>query len=137
MATFVVDASVAVKWGLNESDSHTARRLTAHQLLAPPLLPYECANALWRHVRLGTVRPDQAAAVLAIIMEVKLIWLAPSIEQVLALAIAVDHPVYDCVYLTIAEAGGVPLITADKRLLNKTRSNRRLRRFVTGLGDAV
>jgi predicted nucleic acid-binding protein len=99
--------------------------VTAHHLLAPPLLPYERANDLWRLVRLGTLRPDQAAAVLAIIMELKLTWLAPHFELVLGLAIAIDHPVYDCAYLAIAEAEDVPLVTADKRLLDRTRSSRR------------
>jgi predicted nucleic acid-binding protein len=50
MATFV--AMVAAKGGSNEPDSDAPLRLTAHRLLAPTLLPYESANALWRLVRL-------------------------------------------------------------------------------------
>ena len=36
-----------------------------------------------------------------------------------ALAIAVDlnHPIYDCFYLALAEREHAPLISADKRLL--------------------
>ena len=33
-----------------------------------------------------------------------------------ALAVQIDHPVYDCVYLACAEAEAAPLVTADERL---------------------
>ena len=33
-----------------------------------------------------------------------------------AIALQIDHPVYDCLYLACAEAEGAPLVTADTRL---------------------
>ena len=36
------------------------------------------------------------------------------------MAIEIDHPVYDCLYLACAEAMGSDVITADKRLSNKS-----------------
>jgi predicted nucleic acid-binding protein len=35
------------------------------------------------------------------------------------LAQELDHPVYDCFYLALAEREGVPLVTADVRLISK------------------
>jgi predicted nucleic acid-binding protein len=89
---------------LNEPDSNAAQLVMAHHLLAPPLLLYECANALWRR---SAERPATGSgACRAGLMEVKLAWLAPPIGLVLALAIAIDQPVHDCAYLAIAEAEG-------------------------------
>ena len=48
----VVDASVALKWVLNEAGSPWARALpTGAALVAPPLLWTGCANGLWRLAR--------------------------------------------------------------------------------------
>ncbi len=32
---------------------------------------------------------------------------------------ALDHPAYDCFYLALAEARDAPMVTADRRLLNR------------------
>lgn len=53
----VVDASVALKWVLAESDSDLAQQIVCSSLLAPDLLLIECGNAIWRHVALGEVSP--------------------------------------------------------------------------------
>jgi predicted nucleic acid-binding protein len=55
----VVDASVAVKWILAESDSELAQEIVQSPLLAPDLLLIECGNAIWRHVQLGEVDPAE------------------------------------------------------------------------------
>ena len=34
------------------------------------------------------------------------------------IAVQIDHPVYDCLYIACAEATGSTLITADRRLAN-------------------
>ena len=54
----VVDASVAVKWLVEEEDSEAADRLLEqrHELFAPRLMASEVGNALWRKVRMGELR---------------------------------------------------------------------------------
>jgi predicted nucleic acid-binding protein len=37
----------------------------------------------------------------------------------LSLALALGHPVYDTTYLALAQALGIPMVTADQRLVNK------------------
>jgi predicted nucleic acid-binding protein len=40
-------------------------------------------------------------------------------SRALALAREVDHPVYDCLYLALAELKETRVVTADRRLLGK------------------
>jgi predicted nucleic acid-binding protein len=62
--TLVVDASVAVKWLVEEPDSDCARSVAAsgEALLAPELVLAEAENVLWRLVKTGRIGSDQAAA---------------------------------------------------------------------------
>ena len=60
--SIVIDASVAVKWVLNEPRTDAALALGNEQLVAPALWLAEAANALWRHVRLGDLTTEQALA---------------------------------------------------------------------------
>jgi predicted nucleic acid-binding protein len=61
MSNVVVDASIALKWTINEADSSTALALLAHwndkevEVHAPSLLAYEVTNALYRRVRKGEI----------------------------------------------------------------------------------
>lgn len=118
----IVDASVAVKWLFKEDHSDTASALLARpDLMAPSLIHAEVANAIWTKRRRGelmddselTMLPDKLASILQTVDEM------PMIQHALTLAFALDHPVYDCVYLALAEALDQELVTADMRFKNK------------------
>ena len=64
----VVDASVAVKWVVREQHSGDARSLAGARLEAPDLLLVECANIIWKKVRLGDLAPRDAAGRLALLL---------------------------------------------------------------------
>ena len=116
---FVVDASVAVKLLVDEPESDAARELAATglELHAPRLMASEVANALWRKARLGQIERADAGAALAWMTNMPLRWNddeAVSADAV-RLALALDHPVYDCVYLALAHRIGATMVTADRR----------------------
>ena len=118
---FVVDASVAVKLLVDEPGSDAARELTAsgEELHAPRLMASEVANALWRKARLGQIGRADAGAALAWMTEMPVRWNddeAVSADAV-RLALALDHPVYDCVYLALAQRIGAVMLTADRRFV--------------------
>jgi predicted nucleic acid-binding protein len=117
----VVDASVAFKWVVREEGSEAARALVAagEPLVAPELVLVEVANAAWKGVRRGLVAPEQLAAATERLPD----WLdqihpvRPLLPRAVAIARELGHPVYDCVYLALAERAAAVLVTADQRLL--------------------
>ena len=122
----VVDASVAVKWLVEEVDAAAANRLlhSNHELHAPRLLASEVANALWRKVRMGEMAHGDAGMLTAAVTEMPLHWFDD--EQICAdsvrLALELDRPVYDCVYLALGYRIGATLVTADTRFANAVKA---------------
>jgi predicted nucleic acid-binding protein len=119
LSAAVVDASVAIKWVVAEKGTTEALALLGGRLVAPALWEAECANILWKKVKRGEISGGEAgiAAKLLSRFGVELAFREPELSAVLELALALDHPPYDCVYLALAEKRGIPLITADERLL--------------------
>ena len=123
----VVDASVALKWYLVDeplAEEATAILRSADVLIAPELVIAETCNAAWRGVRVGRIDPTQAAEIARSLPQLfaTLIGSSALAERAMAIALTLDHVVYDCFYLAAAEASALPLITADSRLLTKVRN---------------
>ncbi|WP_293828684.1 type II toxin-antitoxin system VapC family toxin [uncultured Brevundimonas sp.] len=124
MTIAVFDASVAVKW-LVTDDRLAPPALAArerYEASAPRLIQTEVANALWKYVRLGAVPLDAAVEGVAVLEDV--MDLVPDerlLERAQRLSGGIDHPVYDCLYLVLARGGDAPLVTADRRLAEKSR----------------
>lgn len=124
MTRLVVDASVAVKWVVAEAGTPEAvSLLSTHPLSAPDLLIAECANILWKKVRLIELSAEEAilASRLLLRAEIELHPMRALLEPAARLAIDLDHPAYDCIYLALAMAKGWKFVTADTRFLNKAR----------------
>lgn len=127
--TLIVDASVAVKWLVDEPDRLAARSLLDRneQLQAPDFVFVEVANVLWKKVSRRELTAEQAAEgvdSLPRLFEV----VVPSslvLGRALQMAIELNHPVYDCLYLACAERAGADLVTTDSRLATRARSGSR------------
>jgi predicted nucleic acid-binding protein len=117
---FVVDASVVVKWVLDEPDSEVAAGLGKYPLLAPGLLHTECASVLWKAARRGFITREQAAERLAVISEAGIERMPDSVLLPGAMrhALRLSHPIYDCLYVEAALWARMPLVTADRRLVS-------------------
>ena len=112
----IVDASVAVKWVIEEEGSDVARALLGRvDLVAPTLIHAEVANAIWKKQRRGEYARDADLATLPELFAslIQTIDESSMMARALQLAIDFDHAVYDCVYLAMAEALDSELITAD------------------------
>ena len=123
--SLVIDASVACKWFFEEPLSTEARALaeTGEAFSAPDTILVECANAAWRRVSSETVPLAQARAFLSSLPQ-WFVFLVPSARlhtRAFEMACALDHPVYDCQYLALAEDEGTRMVTADRAFAGKVR----------------
>jgi predicted nucleic acid-binding protein len=127
--SWVVDASIAVKWVIPEVLSGEADRIRDGEgdVLAPDLLLVEVANALWRKTAAKEISPREADVAFDLVRRsgIDLRPTGPLVPRAMDLARRLAHPVYDCVYLALAEREHGAFVTADQRLL-RALSTRRL-----------
>ncbi|EAQ04611.1 hypothetical protein OG2516_01461 [Oceanicola granulosus HTCC2516] len=119
-AGFVVDTSVTIKWVIDEEGSDEADLLQNADMVAPALLRIEAANVLRTIAARQTVTGPQAVDLFLLLQTapVTIIDADDMLERrALELALELRHPVYDCVYLALAERTDRRLITADRRFL--------------------
>jgi predicted nucleic acid-binding protein len=127
LTTFVVDASIAVKWVVEEDGTPQALALRRQaKLIAPELLVAECANILWKKARKRELSIDDAlfAARLLQAADIELLPTRSLLETGTRIAIELDHPAYDCLYLAVAVENGCRFITADESLVRKLGQRR-------------
>jgi predicted nucleic acid-binding protein len=122
MTPHVVDASVVIKWFVDEVHAASARRLQEDQyeLFAPDLLWPECGNILWKKVRRGELTLDEARLIWGGLEQQPISAFQSRLVLDLALEVAFDtnRTVYDSCYLALAMLIGCQLVTADQKLFN-------------------
>lgn len=124
-ASLVIAASVAIKWLVEEDGSDAALALRGSDLAAPALLRIEAADVLRMLVARKAATPDEARDLFALLQDapVAIVDHDDALEgRALTLALDLGHPVYDCLYLALAERMGCRLVTADNRFINTLRS---------------
>ncbi len=140
-AEVVVDASLALKWVVEEPYSAEARtlledwRTRRRRLLAPTLFLYEVANALARRMQRRQFTLEQAKERLRFFLES-----GPLLRQIGALhARALElverfglPTAYDAHYLALAESQRCECWTADERLWNAVKAELPWLRWIGG-----
>jgi predicted nucleic acid-binding protein len=131
MSGLVVDACVALKWFVRESDADRAQLLlqTHRVLYAPDSVVLEVANGIWKNVRLGRLPAEMAIDAIERLPRFfsDLVPFETIRSDALALALRIDHPVYDCAFVTTAVQLDARLITMDEKLVAKLKA--------AGIGD--
>lgn len=123
----VIDASVACGWFFEESLSAEARRVAESDAVffAPDMILAECASVAWKKIRREEIQEQQAIAFLKALPQ----WFGSLVssvqlyERAFGMAHVLDHPVYDCLYLALAEDQKTRLVTADIAFANQVRSS--------------
>jgi len=119
---FIIDASVVIKWFVEEQDSVKAISLRDEHvqgktvLIAPDLLIYEVTNVLMIS---KIFTPAEIKRSLQDLYELEIDLIAPSIDIILtATELAIDKriSIYDASYIALAKELDVRFITADEKL---------------------
>ena len=122
--TVVVDASLAIKWVVEEPYSPEAERLLEGwkdedvRTVAPGLLPYEVANALYKRVLRGEMSADDARKGVEAILEAGPVLLDHTSVHGEAMGLAQElgrRAAYDTHYLALAQKENCECWTADRR----------------------
>jgi predicted nucleic acid-binding protein len=127
--TFVLDASIAVKWAVpsarepltNESVALLKRYSNDEiDFIVPDVFWAEVANALWRGVKRQRWDRQQAETAVADIRDRDFQTVSSQLLMTSALdiALAYDRNIYDCLYAALASDSRCDLVTADERLVN-------------------
>lgn len=118
----IVDASVAVKWVVSEAGSpQAAALLDGRRMAAPALWLSEAGNALWAKAMRGQLTPDEAREQAADLADAPVapLGLAGLLPAAMSLALELEHPIYDCFYLSAALQKDTYVVTADRRFHGK------------------
>jgi predicted nucleic acid-binding protein len=125
---YVLDASVALKWVLPETDSDKANNLRnafvagTYDLVAPDVFPSEVVHGLTRAERKNEIAVGEASLLLADVLTT-LPGLVPVLPHLIARAVDLSsterHSAYDCLYMALAESENCEFVTADGSLIKK------------------
>jgi predicted nucleic acid-binding protein len=136
----VVDASVAAKWVLDEDHSaQAARLLSLPALYAPAHWLAETLHALSTMVLRGELTPEQAKerAGVLLLAPVRVLPLAGLAQSALSIAVAARLSGYDALYVALAHLRGIPLVTADRKLIGNLARGGAAPGLVMWIGDVV
>lgn len=117
----MVDASVAVKWFVEEEFSSQARELGQlyGEVIAPDLLIPELGNVFLKKVRRGEMFEERARATPARVVEAVALYSSiPLTAAAYDIAFRHQRSFYDSLYVALALQEDCRLVTADGKLYN-------------------
>lgn len=120
MPALVLDASAALRLVLDPAGhAAIADALTSAEVVhAPSLFVVETGNALWKCVRANQITERAAVRLHRDVTDLVDQWMDDALlfPEALLMAIELDHPVYDALYLVTARRSGSLLATCDRKL---------------------
>ena len=135
----VVDASVSLKWALDDEDGvvqavalRDAAIAGRFEMVAPSLWLYEVTNGLITAVQRKRLATETGEQALQHIFTVGVRLADPPIANVYQLSLQYKLAAYDAAYLALAESLGAPLWTGDRRFYEAVRDSAD---FVHWIGD--
>ena len=116
----VLDTSGAFQILLHgeKAESYQGLLADADVVLSSTLYKAECVNVLWKYVRAGILREEDAVLSIDRLFGLVDLFIDPEENAVEALgeAVRLGHSVYDMLYFTLARRNGAVLLSCDRRL---------------------
>ena len=132
MKRIVIDASVVLKWYLDDEDNgrpalSLLERYVSQELdiIAPSLLGYEVINGLAIAKKRGRIRADKLQMAVQGFMDLEISQkhISSFYPKVIHFYNIYNLSAYDASYLALADEESIPLITADERLYNTVKKD--------------
>ena len=138
MKAAVVDASVALKWVIEEAHSDRAILLLTYEALhAPDHWQAEAVNVLWAKLVRGDLSVADAEERMDVLARSPIVGAPISrlMASAFSIAAASRVTIYDSLYAALAQRLEVPLVTADRKLVRSLSNDKALARRVIWIGD--
>lgn len=130
----VVDASVAIKLFVDDPLSDKVDTLFSHldadpkcKFYVPDLFYIECTNILWKYVRAPSHAYTATDAEIAVhnlsSLSLEQTPTVALMSNALKISLTYEITAYDACYVALAHRLGVPLVTADKKLVRALESS--------------
>jgi predicted nucleic acid-binding protein len=123
VSVYVVDASVAAKWYLEEEHTEAALCVlnNGNSLHAPDFLLLEMDSVLWKNIRCGNIAGSDGDDIRAALRACSIQYHRFDVlrDQAYSIARRTGCTVYDCLYVALAADLGEKLVTADRRLCGR------------------
>jgi predicted nucleic acid-binding protein len=136
----VVDASVAVKWVVEEDHSAKATILLAFDTChAPDHWRAEAVNVLWSKVVRGDLTAADAEERMTVLLRAPVIGtpIADLMARAFAISVARTVTIYDSLYVALAERRDIVMVTADERLIRRLSGDAALAKRMVWVGDLM
>ena len=123
----VLDASALIRAFIEMDHSRAARSMLRslieldRAVVAPDLLYVECANVIWKYVRLRGLARRSAEQYMREIIELsfRVVPSANTAIDAIRLALSTGVSAYDASYAIVADQFGATLVTGDTKLVQK------------------
>lgn len=123
----VVDASVVIKWVVDENDEATRRAIKLRErylsgeenIICPDLLLYEIGNIFAYKTQLPSIAVTKAWQSFVLLAIPTVSATTELITDCLKFSQKYKITVYDAAYVALAELKKCSLVTADKKLVNR------------------
>jgi predicted nucleic acid-binding protein len=118
----VIDASAAVALIVKSPRTQTVRDIfsSTTELAAPDILIAETANAIWNHRRTFAFTAEAVGEFLErLCATIAIVSSSTLVREAYAIAMELNHPAYDALYLALAKRDAAQIVTFDERLVRK------------------
>lgn len=128
MTTYVIDASVAIKWAFEEKYCSEALQFMDDRIrrIAPDFILLECSSAIqkkvWRH-EIQDAIGWQGYEYIFLNDPILLYNSKPLIQSAYNIANQLCHSIYDCIYLTMAINEHAIVVTADLKFYERVKNS--------------
>jgi len=128
VSVFIVDASVAAKWFIEEEYSEAALSVLdeKNQLHAPDFLLLEMNSIICKWVRRSAVTPEEGSRLRDALRQypIQHHTFISFLDSAFVIANQTEQSIYDCLYVALAALVKGSMVTADRKLYDILKNGR-------------